>query len=621
MKRACNISPRPRTKRAPGTTASAREPGVVGLCVAAFLAHGEDPVNGPYAKNIRNGIDYILSQQNEKNGYIGSSMYNHAFATKALAESYGVVDNPKIAPALKKAVELILSSQKTQPLRRVALHAGQPRCGHHRHRLPDGHLVRRAQRRHRRARRGDPQGPRLSEQQPRQRRSYGYTSASGGKPTLTAIGLLCLSLAKERDSKGYQASLDYLKKNLDYRDRYYPYYFEYYMSQALFHADEATWKEWNARNIRYLATIQSSGRLVSRQPGRLVQHRRRAAFAGPELPLSSRSTKNDPHTPSFPGCFRHRWLWPPPSRRTCCASPTATSCTAPSWASRKARRRSGSAMIVAAPVEFKTAQTPPHRPARRAAARSRSARSPTSASSMATASREPSPASTTRRSPWTPPMPACCRIPRKQVAMLAPNPLGGRLRYHGPFVEDDWKMTHASFPDGLPPPRRTPREGQGRKPTRISPGAGCFPAPPGIGRTSTSGTALHPRKRHAGPLDAALRPRMEKPALASPSASTRTSRKPKPGTRTRSRKNAAGGRAASSPGLLRSCPCFSATVMCSRFISTYLMLFRTSVDEDGEPVRRAGPDQQQQPPPRRHRQGHGGNPQQPPHRRDLAFHQ
>ena len=73
------------------------EPGVVGLCVAAFLAHGEDPNNGPYSKNIRAGVDFILSQQNEKNGYIGSSMYNHAFATKALAESYGVLDNPAIA--------------------------------------------------------------------------------------------------------------------------------------------------------------------------------------------------------------------------------------------------------------------------------------------------------------------------------------------------------------------------------------------------------------------------------------------------------------------------------------------------------------------------------------------
>jgi hypothetical protein len=50
------------------------EPGVVGLCVAAFLAHGEDPNYGPYSKNIRQGIDFILSQQSDKNGYIGSSM-------------------------------------------------------------------------------------------------------------------------------------------------------------------------------------------------------------------------------------------------------------------------------------------------------------------------------------------------------------------------------------------------------------------------------------------------------------------------------------------------------------------------------------------------------------------
>ena len=234
------------------------EPGVVGLCVAAFLAHGEDPVNGPYAKNIRNGIDFIISQQNEKNGYIGSSMYNHAFATKALAEAYGVVDNPKIAPALKQAVDLILSSQKRNrfgawrytPDSRdadttvtgcqmvtlfAARNAGIP--------IPDEAIRK---------------GLAYLNNNRGSEGSYGYTSASGGKPTLTAIGVLCLSLAKETDSKGFQNSVSYLKKNLDYRDRYYPYYFEYYMSQALFHADDEAWNEWNTRNIRYLATIQNT---------------------------------------------------------------------------------------------------------------------------------------------------------------------------------------------------------------------------------------------------------------------------------------------------------------------------------------------------------------------------
>jgi hypothetical protein len=233
------------------------EPGVVGLCVAAFLAHGEDPINGPYAKTIQSGIDFVLSQQNEKNGYIGSSMYNHAFATKALAEAYGMVDNPKIEPALNKAVELILSSQKRNRFggwryspdsrdadttvtgsQLVALfaarNAGIP--------VPDEAIHK---------------GLAYLNNNRGSDGSYGYTSASGGRPTLTAVAVLCLSLAKEKDSKGFRGSVEFLKKNLDFRDRYYPYYFEYYMSQALFHADEETWSEWNARNVRYLSTIQS----------------------------------------------------------------------------------------------------------------------------------------------------------------------------------------------------------------------------------------------------------------------------------------------------------------------------------------------------------------------------
>lgn len=234
------------------------QPGVVGLCVTAFLAHGEDPVNGPYANHIRKGIDYIITQQSEQNGYIGNSMYNHAFATKALAESYGVVPHPKIATALKKAVELILSSQKSNRLNAwrytpdsrdadttvtgcqmvslfAARNAGVP--------VPEEALRK---------------GLNYLNNNRGANGSYGYTSASGGKATLTAIGLLCCSLAKETDSKGFQNSIQYLRENLDYRDRHYPYYFEYYMSQALFHADEKLWNDWNARNIRYLATIQGA---------------------------------------------------------------------------------------------------------------------------------------------------------------------------------------------------------------------------------------------------------------------------------------------------------------------------------------------------------------------------
>jgi hypothetical protein len=232
------------------------EPGVVGLCVMAFLAHGEDPNHGQYAKNIKRGLDYIISRQQGSNGYIGSSMYNHGFATLALAESYGMVRDERLAKALKDAVDLILNAQKRNPrgawryspespdadttvtgCQLVALYAarnaGIP--------VPDEAFKK---------------GLAYMAKCRALDGGYGYTSSGSGKPTLTAIGSLTLSLAKAKDSKGFKASLDYLRNNLNYRDKYYPYYFEYYMSQALFHASDETWQEWNSRNIRYLSVLQ-----------------------------------------------------------------------------------------------------------------------------------------------------------------------------------------------------------------------------------------------------------------------------------------------------------------------------------------------------------------------------
>ncbi len=234
-----------------------KEPGVVGLCIMAFLAHGEDPNHGQYSQNIQRGITFILSEQKETNGYIGNSMYTHGFATLALAECYGMYRDERIAPALRKAVDLILSAQKRNSKNAwrytpesndadstvagcqiVALYAarnaGIP--------VPDAALTKALK--YMSQCRGADGG-------------YGYTNSMGDKPTLTAIGLLCQALAKEHDTRGFKASTKNLSKRLNYRDKYYPYYFEYYMSQALFHSDEKVWEEWNTKNIAYMGVLQA----------------------------------------------------------------------------------------------------------------------------------------------------------------------------------------------------------------------------------------------------------------------------------------------------------------------------------------------------------------------------
>jgi len=183
-------------------------------------------------------------------------MYNHGFATLALAECYGMVDDKRIGPALKSAVKLILSAQKRKPKKPwrygpddrsadttvagcqiVALigarNAGVP--------VPDAAIDDALK--YMASCRGS-------------NGSYGYTSKSGGRLTLTAIGSLCMSLAKKKDDASFATVTKYLKRQMSAQGHHYRFYHEYYMSQALFHADHEAWKKWNAQNIKLMTASQ-----------------------------------------------------------------------------------------------------------------------------------------------------------------------------------------------------------------------------------------------------------------------------------------------------------------------------------------------------------------------------
>ena len=234
-----------------------REPGVVGLAILALLAHGEDPNFGPYSKTVKRATDYLLKQQNSSTGMIGSSMYNHGFATLALAEIYGTLNNDKLGPALEKAVKLLLSSQARNPYNSwryspsgrdadttaagacmVALFAA------------------------RNAGVGVPQSA-LEKGMDYYKRcqsadgGFGYTSPGGSNAPRTAIGTLVYALGKKKKSAVWKQSLAYLKKRGYQSDHYY-YYYVYYMPQALFQSDIEQWKKWNKINIQALKARQSS---------------------------------------------------------------------------------------------------------------------------------------------------------------------------------------------------------------------------------------------------------------------------------------------------------------------------------------------------------------------------
>ena len=112
----------------------AGQPAVTGFCLMAFLAKGENPVDGKYSQQLSKSIDYMVSQQ-RPNGLIAALahegspisrkrrvknvfasnaiVYNHAISALALSESYGQCDeaqakilNDVIEKAIKATIEM-----------------------------------------------------------------------------------------------------------------------------------------------------------------------------------------------------------------------------------------------------------------------------------------------------------------------------------------------------------------------------------------------------------------------------------------------------------------------------------------------------------------------------------
>ncbi len=232
-------------------------PGVVGMAVMAMLARGDDPNHGAFSAHINKGLDYILARMDQQTGYIGDSMYNHGFATLALAEAYGAVHDPRLGPALQKAVELILSAQAVNPTggwryspssrdadttisgaQLMALLATR-NAGIA---VPDSAIDRAVQF--------------LSKNQS-SNGGFGYTSASGTTPASSVIATLMLALTSHNRGAAYKSALRFVEQIWLSPDQH-EYYYLYYASQALFHGNMRSWSRWNVENLARLTASQNA---------------------------------------------------------------------------------------------------------------------------------------------------------------------------------------------------------------------------------------------------------------------------------------------------------------------------------------------------------------------------
>jgi hypothetical protein len=88
---------------------------ITGYVLMAFMAAGNLPEEGDYARQVSAGMQFLLDSIQPDGTYRGVSggqyMYNHGIATIALAELYGQTRSPAIRTKLERAVKLIISTQ------------------------------------------------------------------------------------------------------------------------------------------------------------------------------------------------------------------------------------------------------------------------------------------------------------------------------------------------------------------------------------------------------------------------------------------------------------------------------------------------------------------------------
>ncbi|HUY93458.1 MAG TPA: prenyltransferase/squalene oxidase repeat-containing protein [Pirellulales bacterium] len=234
------------------------------LAILAFLGRGHVPGRGPYKDVVERGKNFVLAGQHP-NGLFASlrpshgPMYEHALATLACAELYGMDPDPKLEEALRKAVALIVSAQapsggwryQPQPndadlsvsvMQIVALRAASnaeiP--------LPDKTIERAID---------------YVKSCAHANGGFGYQTGGGPKPEMSAAGVLSLQLLGRYEDPSVVKSLDYLapqKVKWEGGSVQYFYYFHYYAMQAHYQAGGKYWNDWHPQIRELLLRRQNA---------------------------------------------------------------------------------------------------------------------------------------------------------------------------------------------------------------------------------------------------------------------------------------------------------------------------------------------------------------------------
>ena len=235
-----------RTQAKDGAWGSGYRAATTAVGLMAFMLQGHFPKHGKHGATVDRALSFLLKTSKDGSGYFGQTMYQHALATLALSEVWGMSDREEIRDALKMAVRIILRSQnraggwRYQPfpasadisvtvMQIIALNSAKEAGMYVPQKTIDRAIayVRSCQ------------VPFTG--------GFGYTGPSGESFSASCAGVASLLLGGvDAKTRPVQAGLGYLFRypRDKFVDTRYYYYAHYYAIQAMYQAGENYYQKW-----------------------------------------------------------------------------------------------------------------------------------------------------------------------------------------------------------------------------------------------------------------------------------------------------------------------------------------------------------------------------------------
>ncbi len=231
-----------------GSWADKHQVAITSLSLMAFMLQGHFPERGEYGRVLDKALGFLLRRSEEGGGYLGThnyGMYEHALATLALSEVWGMSDRKEIRDAIKRAVDIILRAQNKEggwryhprpesadisvTVMQVVALASASEAGI----LVPKQVIDRALEYVKRC-------------QQKFEGGFGYQPNNRPRLSSSAAGLMSLLMCGERDSKAVERGLAYLKGLPDdkFDKTQWYFYAHYYAIQAMYQAGEGHYQDW-----------------------------------------------------------------------------------------------------------------------------------------------------------------------------------------------------------------------------------------------------------------------------------------------------------------------------------------------------------------------------------------